>query len=853
MTSFFQQVFSERNAFWLGFIAGALFLWIFSRLRTYLPALGKLTKRKFISLRESLTTGIEHRYRLDIIRFLQRQHLASPLFSLDEIIIQPKIMVRPIQVAYDNQALAIDTINLTIPYIPDWPELAAIYRTPVCSIFEILQNHANIALAGNPGSGKTVALAYLASQIARKAQITGKLSNCLPVYIHAVDLDFNPDTMEDLSSDADNGDKETERSERARNFIIPILIEAISNQISTITLPRIPSLIQSAFSSGQMVVLLDGLDELPPDRLHLLGKFIKLLIDHFPKIQIIAATSFEHSLALPSYGFHLLALSTWGDSEISEFVFKWHNLWQKLPGQGDQEQQPPNVFQYLKSWLTSGYQPCTPLELTLKVWAAYAGDVLGSDTPSAIEAYLRRVLVNQSKSRDVIERFALQMIISMNPALQPRQTDTIPITNSREVEIIDADPGVKDLLQPQKIKHSQLPADVLSTGMLHSHSDTRFRFASPVLTGYLAGKSLSTYSGLDQILDQPPWSGKSSTLYFFSHFSDASLAAQHLLKHDDFLHSELLRIARWLRVSPKNQPWRSLILRTLVSALDTEKNTMHLAARIIISLATSGDQGVVILFRKMLQSDNPNLRQLAALACGVVKDQQGIDILEKLLHDSAPSIVRSASLALVAIGDKRSLEIIANALVHGSEIMRRAAAEALANHPSEGYPALQEGSTHEDLRVRHAIIFGLLRIKQPWAVEMIDRMQTEDNEWLVRNAAIQAIEDINQPDKYIPKPLPDLTETSWLIDYAAKQGMGVAPGKPAFDLVIEALKHGNAEEKLHALNYLSMFGEVDSIRFIYSWYFGSTGEIRDAAYQTLWSLASAGLQLPSPQMFGFDQ
>jgi hypothetical protein len=49
----------------------------------------------------------------------------------------------------------------------------------------------------------------------------------------------------------------------------------------------------------------------------------------------------------------------------------------------------------------------------------------------------------------------------------------------------------------------------------------------------------------------------------------------------------------------------------------------------------------------------------------------------------------------------------------------------------------------------------------------------------------------------------------------------------------------------------SMYGDIESVRFIYSWYFGSTGEIRDAAYQTLWSLANAGFQLPSPQTYGF--
>jgi len=255
----------------------------------------------------------------------------------------------------------------------------------------------------------------------------------------------------------------------------------------------------------------------------------------------------------------------------------------------------------------------------------------------------------------------------------------------------------------------------------------------------------------------------------------------------------------------------------------------------------------------LLQADNANLRQLSALACGLLREPKISDELAKMLSEKSPSIVRSASLALVAIGEKRALEIVADSLLHGNELMRRAAAEALANHTAEGHPTLQEGSTHEDLRVRHAVVYGLQRISQPWARELLMRMQTDDKEWIVRNAAIQAMEEINLPGANIPALLPDLSETPWLIDYAAKQGLGVAPGKPASDLVIEALKKGNTEEKLQALSYLSMYGTEETIPIIYSWYFGGTGEIRDAAYQTLLMLASAGLQLPPPQQYGFEQ
>ena len=105
-------------------------MWILSKSRFYLPAILKLIKRTVRAIRENLSTGTEQRYRLEIIRYTQRQHLSSSMFSLDEIIIEPTVMVRPVQVSFDNQSLPIDTVNLTIPYIPDWPELGATYQTP---------------------------------------------------------------------------------------------------------------------------------------------------------------------------------------------------------------------------------------------------------------------------------------------------------------------------------------------------------------------------------------------------------------------------------------------------------------------------------------------------------------------------------------------------------------------------------------------------------------------------------------------------------------------------------------------------------------------------------------------------
>jgi HEAT repeat protein len=853
--TFLRNVVIDRNSFWLGFLASVLLIWILSRSRVYIPGLFKRIKVIATSMKNSLSTGTERRLLMDIVRCMQRQHLTSMMFSLDEIIIEPQLMVPPTQVSYSNQTLPIDTVNLTIPYIPDWPELGAIYQTPKISIYKALQNGANIALAGNPGSGKTVSLSYLASQIARRSPAVGALGNLVPIYVHAVDI--NPPTVAPHTpanfSEQSNDIRDKPTSSNGGQSLISVIIDAVSHQFSSFIQPRLTAAILSALSKNQLIILLDGLDELASESIHNIHLFIKALLLQYPTIRMVASVSFENLAELPSLGFHVMALAEWGDLEINEFVKKWNRLWEKLPTTRQQNPEYQSIYKCLYRWLTTARFPTTPLDMTLKIWAAYSGDLIGPDSHSALEAYLRRMTGDNQKSRAALERLALQIVVSMNPAYQPHHNDTIlePYVDGKD-QSTDAQQAGISTQEHWRGKPIPFSGDLVSTGLLQSHSGSRLRFINPILTGYLAGNALVNDTSLTKIQEQTSWIGKSTTLYYLAHFGDISAVIPFLLRRDDFLHNELLRIARWLRAPRKNQPWRALVLRTLATALQREKETLPLAARIITAIAISGEPGVSLLFRQLLQSDNLNLRNLAALASGISADPKAADDLAALLADKSPTIVRSASLALVAIGSKHSLEIIANSLLHGSEIMRRAAAEALANHPAEGHPTLQEGSTVADLRVRHAIVYGLMRIQQPWAREILERLQLEDKEWIVRTAAIQAMEEINLPSAYVPNPLPDLTETPWLVDFAAKQGMGVAPGEPAYELVIEALRKGSEEEKIQALIYLSFHGNAKSIPVIYSWYFGGTGEIRDTACQTLWTLVNSGITLPPPQQYGFD-
>ena len=352
-------------------------------------------------------------------------------------------------------------------------------------------------------------------------------------------------------------------------------------------------------------------------------------------------------------------------------------------------------------------------------------------------------------------------------------------------------------------------------------------------------------SRMKEIQNQPAWIGKTLAFYYYARIGDVSPFINDFIQEDDILHTNHLNISRWLQIAPRNRQWRSIILRTLTTILQKEKDTPSLAAKVVSALAFSGDSGVSVYFRQLLKSEYQFLKPLAALGCGVIGEKKAIEDLVSMLQEDLPASVRTASLALAAIGDKQSLEILASTLLTSSELARRCAAEALANNPIEGHPALKDGAGMEDLLVRRSVAFGLIRINQPWAVKIVENMQLEDNEWVVRNSALQAFEEYRRRINYAPRPLPEPTELEWLGNYAAKTGTSVALGKPADDLVAKALANGDQDEALNALDYYRIKCDVDRAAEVFAAYTNNTNEIKDIAYYVLWLMMVAGIKLPT--------
>jgi HEAT repeat protein/energy-coupling factor transporter ATP-binding protein EcfA2 len=847
-----QNLFIDRLSFWIGFFSGILFAWFIVNLRRVLPRLIRFIKERIRLAKENLEAGTEIRFRRDVLRHVQKQHLAAPLFSLEEVIIQPFLQVPPIQAHVMSEMVSHDLIQQSMPYLPDWPEFRANFSGPVFTLAEALQKDANILLIGQPGSGKTTALAHLAALIAQKRPETGVISSLLPIPVHASDLNLHKEELSDP---------------------LAAILEGLSTYVSPMTMSGLLNFLRPVMRNGECLVMIDGLDELPPEDIDITTKFLDLLLNTYPKIRIVAAAAPDYYGKLTTLELYPVSMAVWTNQQMAAFIHQWGELWERFIKVEGIDQ----VDAYLlENWLSGGDSFTTPLEKTLNVWAAFAGDVLGPDPRDSIEAHLRRMAVNSPRTLPVMEIIAASAVKELKSVFTIREAEKwiqesgitdrhSPTENLPEDEVSDEEvPDSTETQQDDESKKAdnkgglrgaliseRLLSESINTGLIIEKKNGRLSFYHPVIAAFLAAGGLIRDGGIDSLLEQPEWAGKNLTLQLLSSKIDLNQHALPLLNenHDPILHNQN---AAWrcLRYSSKSDRWRSTVLKKLASIVQDPSNATGIRLRAISALASTRDPGVNTFFRQILSHPEPSVRKAGALGCGLVKDHKATAELSILIDDLSSEVGWAAIQGLNAIGTTAAIDEIKNALFTGSDEMRRAAAEALSTHEEAGHSILEHGSQMDDMLVRKAVVYGLARVNKLWAREILEAMQLEDGQWLVRNAASEALEALSEPDLHIPQPMPILSEAPWLIVFAGKMGIGVAPGKPAFNLVLQALDKGDPLEQLAALDYLKIHASPDAVPGIYEILFGCEGRLEEAAFDTLWSMSSSGIDLPSPVRFG---
>ncbi|HIE57148.1 MAG TPA: NACHT domain-containing protein, partial [Anaerolineales bacterium] len=633
-------------------------------------------------------------------------------------------------------------------------------------IEKILLGGANIIITGRHGSGKTTALAYLVSLLARRDKSLGELQNHLPVFLHVNEFDMPIETEDSL---------------------LEPIVKALITRASALGQARLPDALKIAFREGRAILALDGFDEIDNEAAQHITGYLEQILQEYPQVRMIVAADPQFVDGLLHLGLAPVPIAAWNRRQQARFIQRWSNLWERFiapPVKNDPESDEMDTHispMLLNGWLLNNNAALNPLEFTLKVWAAYAGDSRGPSGTDAIEAYLRRTSVGISKARSAMEYISTQMILSRRTSFTQKEAQHWTATfDTAMVEgagvAMTSEMGER--YATREITIPRVLADLTRNGLLISRPGNRLETIHPQIASYLAGAALAFSGQGAVILNQEDWPLRQSTIHYLASHSDLSDEASRLLTDTvDPLYRGALIAGRWLRDIPDDTTWQKPILQHLANLLQRDALPLNFRGRVLACLVTSNTPGMETMFRHLLRSPKDDVAQLAALGCGFLQDTQSVGELTQIA--GYPTLAgQAACLSLINIGTQPAIETAASILLSGDELLRRAVAEAFAFHPEEGYEILRDGSTLDDLLVRRSSIHGLRLIEEPWALKILEEMQIEDGQWVVRNAAAQVVEELHALDPYIPRPLTAPENLEWLIEFASEREMGVSPGDP---------------------------------------------------------------------------
>lgn len=811
MTRFFPNIYLDLSSFWAGIILVIILLFVFLKYRKRLSAFLSRMLTGIKDFRESLSITSDSDYIQVLYKYIQGLHIISDYFPLDSIIVPAKCVAPPPYLFPGNTRIDTSLIQQVIGYDPLLPELNSEYFGPTFPLIDAVRTGTDLCLIGLPGTGKTTAIAECISGLIRPCEPDDESEDeppapKIPFYVKA----------HHLLAQFPNQD------------MLGILLKALQLNKAFQVIPNFAKYLTISVDSGQSILFIDDMDSLPLGDINRLANFISALHYQFPSLQVVATASPSCLGKLVLAPLEFITISPWNNQDKYLFLEKLSGLWSST--QPEEYEEKPDNYTVLSSMLVVSSRNLTPLEFTMNSISAFEGNVSGSTASHALQAFIERSLSLSETAVNTLELIAVYCL--------DRNTSTF----SRK----DLNSWFYDVYK----KNNRNPAGITSTtfqpvlqaaydqNILWSCSDNRYRFKLSTVAGFLAarGLSISDPSLVLRVLQQPDWGPLHECMRFFSEYNDIKLFLKPLLSDKTLLKRNMHRASYWLENAKHNSPEEAALLKQLTREI--QSNTIYLVKiRLICSMVKSSNPQIKAILQHLQKSPDVDTRRAAAVGLGLLQDLSAVPVLIKQLNDTIPSSI-AACYALGKIGSPRSLEAIAEALLHGSELLRRAAAESLAQNRSEGHPALREGATMDDLLVRHAVVHGLSMINESWGLEILDKMRIDEKEWVVRDLAQQTHEILTTQSPYIPQPTPPAHETPWLHEFTTRQSLPPLTPENALDHLLKALDLGFEEQKQDALAHLSRSAKPDLIPVFQEFTRSDSFVIAHQAALTIWLYSS---------------
>lgn len=839
------------------------------------------------SARSYATNSADNRYINELVQFCQTTHLGGAKVPLKTILIEPHFLHAPAFAAPNSDDAPPSVFDL-VPRVADHPYLLAPYNVEAMKIEELAAGTRHLALLGQPGSGRTTALLAIALWSLDQVAFTAPLD---PVQRRL-------EAEEAVLSDKDRAGRIKERmliAERARErlaeqrgeqveeslpdqfsfkHLLPVyvhlanvepnaaefdqaidpaepLVRAIQFQVGAVTARTVAQNLYRRLNNGQVLLLIDGFDDLPQNlqaaRLAWLRAFIQTYGDNFI---IVTGPVAGYGTLTRVLGLTPIFLRPWSQEEGHLLADKWAEAWKTIHGTPRKPAPMPEASLIARAKVRSF--ALSPVDLTLKIWATYANDVETAGFEGWLRAYIARLLpadqplgivlpqLIQAAALQIESGFITQATLEAVLGIQPR-------TSAAET-LGEADNKGKST---QKAEESSTQGKLLSTlrrsGLLTAFKSDRFQFSHSFIAAYLASLTLKDASSavLEQRVAQPAWS--QAIAYAATHMPLDAAVRIRMETPPDLLHTHILEAARWLGYIETNVPWRAGLMRQLGNLFVAPTQFPLLRERVASALITTRDPNASAIFKQGLRHADAQVRILSALGLGALKAEDALLDLNTLLDDKEVSVQIAAGLALGAMGSEDAYHAMVEALMSNESRVQQAVAEAFAAIPDEGYPILYDAIAHEEMSVRRAAVFGLRRLRTPWALIAIYRAFLEDQQWYVRSAAQQAFTEMHYRQGGGPAPYPDPKDIPWLLAWAAEHGQGVPSSEVANQLLLRVLQEGEPSARILSAEALGQLGLADTAKPLYTALCDRSAELRNKAHRALGELQlQLGRGLPHP-------
>lgn len=744
-------------------------------------------------LRDRLTANIENRYQAALRAHLDQLHAAGADAAFDALYVPVRFVPPP-----PRPTLAPDEAAA--------PEAVTLSRA--------LRSARRLAITGPAGAGRTTALSQIARlHLARQAQSAlGLDRERLPVWVDLAEIDW-------AAASAANA--------------LPALLDGATTHLPRLIAPNAARLISSRLRADAALLLLDGFDELTPAQRLTCATWLAALLSSYPECAVIVAAGPTGYGPLHNLGCAALVLADWTPDDIEAYAGKWIDV--VKGGKQDRQVLAGGLRQL------GGLAP-RPIDLALAAGVWHARAALPASRVAVYEQWIDRrleadpakVKLPPDKIKSILGRLAWTAFQSNRVEFTFEE-----LTQAAGAELVTGTPE-------EAARRAEVTAEIAHevidrAGVLRPFGVDGWTFTHGEVAAYLAARhALNTGAALTSYLDAAHGAG---VLDFYAALTDpAELVRQGLAAPDDLGRQHLWRAARWTGEGHPDTPWRSRVMGELARVLVQPQQFGPLRARALRGLLVTRDKGLPYLLKRLLSHPDSAVRALGLQGLQQLGREADLPLFAAALNDSAAEVRRVAVEALGQLardGVYAAVEQLIRLLVEADEDTRRLAAELLAHCGEEGHQILREGADEEDLKVRRAAAYGLAAVNQEWARERLRRLERDDTQWFVRSAATDAL-GLMQARQRPPTDTPplDLTpvvidQQGWLVEWAARQGIGIGVGRQAMQALLRALAEGDRPVRLAALRTLQYMGDLshhDTLRGLLA---DADGAVRDAAFEAL--------------------